>query len=70
LAPYVGADLSVMEADTIRMRTNTQGLKPFVMTNLRTLTGLQDVVDFIVTKGMLPNWLRLAGYLKLAFTNI
>jgi urease accessory protein len=55
LAPYVGADLSVMEADTIRMRTNTQGLKPFVMTNLRTLTGLQDVVDFIVTKGMLPN---------------
>jgi urease accessory protein len=55
LAPYVGADLSVMKADTIRMRTNTQGLKPFVMTNLRTLTGLQDVVDFIVTKGMLPN---------------
>ena len=55
LAPYVGADLSVMEADTIRMRTNTQGLKPFVMTNLRTLTGLQVVVDFIVTKGMLPN---------------
>jgi urease accessory protein len=55
LAPYVGADLSVMEADTIRMRTNTQGLKPFVMTNLRTLSGLQVVVDFIVTKGMLPN---------------
>jgi urease accessory protein len=55
LAPYVGADLSVMEADTIRIRTNTQGLKPFVMTNLRTLTGLQVVVDFIVTKGMLPN---------------
>jgi urease accessory protein len=55
LAPYVGADLSVMEADTIRMRTNTQGLKPFVMTNVRTLTGLQVVVDFIVTKGMLPN---------------
>jgi urease accessory protein len=43
-----------MEADTIRMRTNAQGLKPFVMTNLRKLTGLQDVVDFIVTKGMLP----------------
>ena len=53
LAPYVGADLSVMEADTIRMRTNAQGLKPFVMTNLRNLTGLQDVVDFIVSKGML-----------------
>jgi len=29
-------------------------LKPFVMTNLRKLTGLQDVVDFIVSKGMLP----------------
>ena len=54
LAPYVGADLSEMEADTIRMRTNAQGLKPFVMTNLRNLTGLQDVVDFIVSKGMLP----------------
>jgi urease accessory protein len=55
LAPYVGADLSVMEKDTIRMRTNSQGLKPFVMTNLRTLHGLQDVVNFIVTKGMLPH---------------
>ena len=27
---------AVMEADTIRMRTNAQGLKPFVMTNLKT----------------------------------
>ena len=53
LAPYVGADLSVMEADTIRMRTNANGLKPFVMTNLRTLDGLQEVVKFIETKGML-----------------
>jgi urease accessory protein UreG len=35
LAPYVGADLAVMEADTRRMRTNAQGLKPFVMTNLK-----------------------------------
>jgi urease accessory protein len=53
LAPYVGADLSVMEADTIRMRTNASGLKPFVMTNLRTLDGLQEVVKFIEAKGML-----------------
>ena len=53
LAPYVGANLDVMEADTIRMRTNASGLKPFVMTNLRTLDGLQDVVKFIETKGML-----------------
>jgi urease accessory protein len=28
-------------------------LKPFVMTNLRTLAGLQEVVQFIETKGML-----------------
>jgi urease accessory protein len=53
LAPHVGADLSVMEADTIRMRSNASGLKPFVMTNLRTLEGLQEVVKFIETKGML-----------------
>jgi urease accessory protein len=53
LAPHVGADLAVMEADTIRMRTHAQGLKPFVMTNLRTLDGLQAVIRFIETKGML-----------------
>ncbi|NDF45065.1 MAG: urease accessory protein UreG, partial [Betaproteobacteria bacterium] len=53
LAPHVGSDLSVMKEDTIRMRTNANGLKPFVMTNLRTLDGLQDVVRFIETKGML-----------------
>ncbi len=39
LAPYVGADLDVMAADTTRMRTNAQGLKPFVMTNLKTHAG-------------------------------
>ena len=55
LAPHVGADLSVMKDDTIRMRTNANGLKPFVMTNLRTLDGLQDVVRFIETKGMLTH---------------
>jgi len=54
LAPYVGANLDVMEADTRRMRTNSAGqLKPFVMTNLRTLSGLDDVVAFIETRGML-----------------
>jgi urease accessory protein len=55
LAPHVGADLSVMKDDTIRMRTNANGLKPFVMTNLRTLDGLQEVVRFIETKGMLTH---------------
>jgi urease accessory protein len=53
LAPYVGADLGVMEADTIRIRTNAQGLKPFVMTNLKTKTGLSEVVAFIEKRGML-----------------
>ena len=49
LAPHVGADLAVMEADTRRMR----GERPFVMTNLKTSTGLADVVRFIEARGML-----------------
>ncbi len=49
LAPYVGASLEVMESDTRRMR----GDKPYVFTNLKTDQGLQEVVDFIVDKGML-----------------
>ena len=53
LAPYVGADLSVMKADTLRMRTTAKGLKPFVMTNLKTQAGLADVISFIESKGML-----------------
>ncbi len=53
LAPHVGANLDVMKSDTIRMRTTANGLKPFVMTNLRTLDGLQEVIKFIETKGML-----------------
>jgi urease accessory protein len=43
-----------MEADTRRMRTTPKGLKPFVMTNLKTQAGLAEVVAFIVSKGMLP----------------
>ena len=49
LAPYVGASLEVMEADTQRMR----GDKPYVMTNLKQGQGLDDVVSFIVKQGML-----------------
>jgi urease accessory protein len=55
LAPYVGADLDVMHADTTRMRTTAKGLKPFVMTNLKTQTGLADVIAYIETQGMLVN---------------
>ena len=53
LAPYVGADLNVMHADTTRMRTTAKGLKPFVMTNLKTQTGLAQVIAYIETQGML-----------------
>jgi urease accessory protein len=53
LAPYVGADLGVMHADTTRMRTTPKGLKPFVMTNLKTQTGLAEVIAYIETQGML-----------------
>ena len=49
LAPYVGASLAVMQSDARRMR----GERPFVMTNLKTGEGVQQVVDFIVTRGML-----------------
>ena len=49
LAPYVGASLEVMESDTKRMR----GDKPFVFSNLKEKQGLQDIIDFIIDKGML-----------------
>ena len=55
LAPYVGADLDVMHADTTRMRTTAKGLKPFVMTNLKTQTGLAEIIAYIETQGMLLN---------------
>ncbi len=54
LAPHVGANLDVMRSDTVRMRTPASGqLKPFVMTNLKTQAGLDEVIAFIETKGML-----------------
>ena len=53
LAPHVGANLDVMRSDTVRMRTTPKGLRPFVMTNLKTLSGLDEVVAYIETKGML-----------------
>jgi urease accessory protein len=43
LAPYVGADLNVMEIDAKKMR----GDKPFVFTNLKTQVGLGDVIQFV-----------------------
>lgn len=43
LAPYVGASLAVMERDTLV----TRGNKPFIFTNLKESTGVEEVVEWI-----------------------
>ncbi|WP_131195020.1 urease accessory protein UreG [Lichenihabitans psoromatis] len=47
LAPFVGADLAVMERDAKKMR----GARPFVMTNIRGGEGVQAILRFIETSG-------------------
>jgi urease accessory protein len=47
LAPLVGADLSVMEADTRRMR----GTRPYVFASLRDGAGADDVARFVEEAG-------------------
>ena len=47
LAPMVGADLSVMESDTKRMRAS----RPFVFSNMRTGVGLDVIAAFIQKSG-------------------
>lgn len=49
LAPHVGANLEVMATDAKRMR----GDRPFVFTNLRKGDGVDAVIDFIRTQGLL-----------------
>ncbi len=49
LAPMVGASLEVMERDSKKMR----GKRPFVFSNLKTGQGLDSIVEFIETEGML-----------------
>ena len=43
LAPYVGADLSVMERDSKKMR----GDRPFLFTNIRSRQGIAEVITWI-----------------------
>ncbi len=52
LAPHVGADLEVMKQDTARMRPNSE-TRPWVMTNLKTLDGVAEVISFIEKRGLL-----------------
>lgn len=51
IADMVGASLEVMDRDAKKMR----GERPFVFSNLKEGKGLQEIIDFIVDKGMLPN---------------
>ena len=49
LAPMVGASLEVMDKDARRMR----GERPFIFSNMKTGTGLQQIIGFIEQQGML-----------------
>ena len=51
LAPLVGASLDVMDVDAKRMR----GERPFVFSNLKNAEGLEQILEFIVTEGMLES---------------
>jgi urease accessory protein len=51
LAPYVGADLDVMESDTRRMR----GDRPYVFADTLRRKGLDEIVLFIETAGGLSH---------------
>jgi len=52
LAPMVGANLDVMEADTRRMRQS----RPFIFTNLKSGEGVEQITRFIVDRGGLYPW--------------
>jgi urease accessory protein len=47
LAPLVGANLGVMEADTLRMRAK----RPFVFTNFKSGEGVDQIAKFVIEKG-------------------
>ncbi|EAK0818745.1 urease accessory protein UreG [Campylobacter lari] len=43
LAPYVNASLKIMQEDTLKMR----GDRPFIMSNLQTKEGLDEIITWI-----------------------
>jgi urease accessory protein len=47
LAPHVGADLTVMDADAARARAG----RPYVFTDLTRLKGVETVIDFLAASG-------------------
>jgi urease accessory protein len=51
LAPYVGADLAIMEEDTKRMR----GQRPYVFSNIRDGVGVDAIAKFIEQAGGLSS---------------
>ena len=50
LAPHVGADLSVMRADT----ENARAGRPYVFCDLTRLKGVDEVIEFLIARGGLP----------------
>ena len=58
LAPYVNADLGVMERDAKKMRTGS----PFIFTNLMSLQGLDVVMGWIKKYALLENIAEPALY--------
>lgn len=52
LAPYVGASLAIMEADSLRYR----GEKPFLFTNCKTGEGIDDVEALIRREVLFQDW--------------
>jgi urease accessory protein len=52
LAPMVGANLEVMEADARRMRQP----RPFIFSNLKSGEGVEQIARFIVDRGGLHPW--------------
>jgi urease accessory protein len=47
LAPQVGANLEVMEADALRMRAR----RPFIFSNLKNGEGVEQIASFVIEKG-------------------